>query len=135
MALTEHQNDLRSDAALRTAVILSLFTDARVDGERGWWGDEFLETPGDRIGSRLWLFERAKAMPDNAPKARQWALEALAWMTDDSVIGSIEAEAEATAERLALSVTISRPGANDVSFKFQHVWADAAWQEILSDGV
>jgi phage gp46-like protein len=55
---------------LRTAILLSLFLDARAGEEdplpdplnrdrRGWVGDVLAPTAGDRIGSRLWLLARA----------------------------------------------------------------------------
>ena len=56
---------LAEDDGLQTAVVLSLFLDARArpdDGaeghRRGWVGVAF--TPEDRVGSRLWLLKREK---------------------------------------------------------------------------
>jgi len=62
--------DLKKDEGLRTAVIISLFTDRRVNKEdvllgqsqKGWFGDapELIENVGDAWGSKLWLLEREK---------------------------------------------------------------------------
>ena len=61
--------DLLADDSLYTAVVISLFTDARaraedelppeLDGEdrRGYWGDGL---EGESVGSRLWLLAREK---------------------------------------------------------------------------
>lgn len=53
---------LDTDDGLRTAILISLFTDARAldddvlpapEDRRGWWGDAIPEIEGDIIGSRL----------------------------------------------------------------------------------
>lgn len=92
--------DLATDDGLRTAVILSLFTDARArdddplpqDGadRRGWWGDVGNADANDRTGSRLWLLERAKATSETAVRAADYAREALAWMTADGIAASVD---------------------------------------------
>ena len=61
--------DLELDEGLRSAILLSLFSDARAqpgdvaedEDPRGYWGDALTE--GDRFGSRLWLLERSKQPP------------------------------------------------------------------------
>ena len=32
---------LLTDDSLTNAIVISLFTDARVDNQRGWWGNDF----------------------------------------------------------------------------------------------
>lgn len=94
---------------LETAVMVALFTDARarddddVPGDpadrRGWWGDALPMTimgrdlTGDRFGSRLWLLERAKQIPETLVLARQYAREALQVFIDVGIAASIEVEA------------------------------------------
>ncbi|NIX75380.1 phage GP46 family protein [Microvirga terricola] len=46
---------------------------------RGWSGDA-LDAQGRRIGSRLWLLDRAKASELTRRLAEIWAAEALEWM-------------------------------------------------------
>jgi phage gp46-like protein len=85
---------------LLTAILISLYTDRRVDaseappgGDRGgWWGDAFPDELGeeDPIGSRLWLLERGVTTPDAVIRARAYALEALAWMEADGIASAIE---------------------------------------------
>lgn len=102
--------DLVMDDGLDTAVLISLFTDRRADsddpidtrdpfGARGWAGD-LLGLPGDRIGSRLWLLERATLPTDarfggalTAAMVQQYAVEALAWMIEDGVASSVTPKA------------------------------------------
>jgi phage gp46-like protein len=98
--------DLVMDGGLDTAALISLFTDRRADTDdpvdsrdpfagRGWAGD-LLAPPGDRIGSRLWLLERATLPTDarfggalTAAMVQQYAAEALAWMLEDGVAASV----------------------------------------------
>lgn len=102
--------DLATEDGLRTAVIISLFSDRRAeaddeipdgsDDRRGWWSDV--------LGSRLWLLARAKEMPNTLARARAYAIEALQWLIDDGVATAVEVTAE-WAQRgvLALGVVIT----------------------------
>ena len=47
---------------------------------------------GDRIGSRLYLLKREKNLPKVRERARDYALEALAWLKDDELVTGIDAE-------------------------------------------
>lgn len=95
---------LAADAGLSTAIVHSLFTDARArdDDElpagesepRGWWGDVLASAEGDRYGSRLWLLRREKQTQETLNKAREIAEEALAWLIEDGIARQIETEAE-----------------------------------------
>lgn len=124
--------DLALDAGLETAVLISIFSDRRVtleklpDGEtdqHGWWGDEFLETAGDQIGSELWTLARAKRTVATLTQAKQFILEALQWMIDDGVASSIGADVQWNPDgTLAGQIAIQRPNARDVNFKFTANW-------------
>lgn len=131
-------DDLASDEGLETAVLLSIFTDARAnpddtlpsdDGDlRGWLGDEFADVEGDRFGSRLWLLSRAARRADVLPLAEQYVTEALAWMVTDGVARSVEVVPEfgtvGGAAALLLGVTVYKPDGTAVGFRFSHVWAE-----------
>ena len=108
------------DEGMRTAILLSLFTDARANdddelpepgGDRGgWWGDAFAEIDGDAIGSRLWLLRREKRLSAVLLRAREYCLEALQWLVRDRVASAIDVEVEAQGEdRLAIAISITRP--------------------------
>lgn len=129
-------NDLAPDEGLRTACLISLFADRRAedddqlpveDGDRrGWWGDQFAEQEGDRIGSRLWLLERAKRTEDLVPSAEEYAREALAWLVEDRVASRVDVAAELEPRGLAIDVTIRKPDGDEANFRFSHVWDDPA---------
>ncbi|MBI1407289.1 MAG: hypothetical protein GC145_14335 [Caulobacter sp.] len=117
------------DAALQTAVIISLFSDRLAapsddlpeeDGNRrGWWGDVVPPVEGDRIGSRLWLLRRGKRRAEDVRLARDYGAEALAWMVDDGVASAVSVEAEFLGETgIQLLVAITRPDGQPLRFDF-----------------
>lgn len=131
--LVIENNDLVRDDGLRTAMLVSMFTDRRAhdserlpDGEtdpRGWWADTYPEIPGDETGSRLWLLHREKQTAETAARARLYALEALQWLIDDGVAASLEVNASWTAPgRLTIDVVVHRPGGVREVFTFDDVW-------------
>lgn len=124
--------DLATEAGLRTAVIISLFTDRRARPDdplpeagadrRGWWGDVAAREPDDEIGSRLWLLSREKQTAEVVARAREYALEALGWMLRDRVASAVEVLAEVTRPGvLGLSVIITRP-VGPGRERFDFVW-------------
>lgn len=88
--------DLSPDNGLATAVMISLFTDARApdltllpageDDLRGWWGD----IADFKTGSLLWLIGREKVLPEVAARAREYCVNALEWIKDEEIADKIE---------------------------------------------
>jgi phage gp46-like protein len=118
------------DAGLETAVVLSLFTDARAlpsdalpDGStdrRGHWADAVTGRPK---GSRLWLLSREVTRQVVARRAEDYAREALAWMIDDGVADRIDVAAGIEGlDRLGLVITLWRDGAEIYAGRFGTIW-------------
>lgn len=131
--LAVEQFALAADDGLETAVILSLFTDARASDDdplpfgendrRGWWADAFPTVDRDRIGSRLWLLRREKQTQETLNRAREYAEEALAWMVADGVARGVEVESFVVRNGvLGLSVVIQRPDASVARFRYETLW-------------
>lgn len=133
--------DLAIDNGLKTAVMLSLFTDrlaepddALPDGtdRRGWWADLPLQpTAGpvsarkDMIGSRLWLLAREKATELTRQRAMAYAREALQWMLDDGIAEDVSVSATwGGLDRLDMAIAVSQRGAggNRVDHRFDVFW-------------
>ncbi len=125
--------DLATDDGLRTAVILSLFTDRRAEPDdvlpddggdrRGFWADAWPEADSDRLGSRLWLVSREKQLPVVAERAREYAEEALAWLVEDGIAGAVRVEALIQGRGvLGLHVSIERPDTDPVEYRFNRLW-------------
>ena len=122
--LSIQDGDLLGDDGLMTAVIVSLYTDrlARDDdplpehmpgqksGRRGWWGDlARLDGRINPVGSRLWLLDREKELPDVVRRAGEYAAESLAWL---KALGG-DFTVKAADERpgcLRLDISVTDPG-------------------------
>jgi phage gp46-like protein len=125
--------DLVPDEGLETAVLVSLFTDRRAEGDgvppggtddrRGWWGDAFAAVPGDRIGSKLWLLAREKLTPETLLRTREYAEEALAWLAEDGVLERVSVRVEkAGTEMLAFEVICHRHQSAPRKYRFEKFW-------------
>lgn len=137
--------DMVKDDGLTTAVLMSLFTDRRADpddpvdpasptGDRRGWPGDLLADAGDRIGSRLWLLQRAKLTEETRSLVEFYATESLQWLVDDGVATSVTCTATiappsplvAASEAIQLGVKIAK-GA-EVLARWSFVWnAQAGW--------
>jgi phage gp46-like protein len=141
----EHRGDwiidppaLADGADLETAVLISLFSDARAadddrlpgsaDDKRGWWGG--------LIGSKLWLLTREKTTNDVRLRARDYAREALDWMLQERVADQIEISAEFAGypdqPRLELEVAIYREGIQVLARRYDWAWAQEQQRALLA---
>lgn len=129
-------SDLAADDGLYTAIVLSLFTDGLAGdgdtlpdlnaGRRGWWGDAFAPTAGDRIGSRLWLLSREKQLVQVLRRAEEYGSEALQWLVEDGVARSVEVEASSPAAGLmALQLAVFRSSRPVARYRFDAFWKGA----------
>lgn len=129
-------NDLAQDDGLRTAVVLSLFTDRRAEegdvlpdnattDRRGWWADAVAAIEGDKHGSRLWLLSRSKKTPDVLTRAEDYAREALQWLVEDKVAAAVSVAAsflDRPFRGYSLDITITRPQKDPARYRFDRTW-------------
>jgi phage gp46-like protein len=123
--------DLATGNELSTAVMLSLFTDRRANEDdalpdgtdpRGWWADAM---DGQRIGSRLWLLESARNLPETLRLAAEYAEEALQWLVEDGIAKSVQASAVGIGgcnNVLGLTVLVCKPDGKDLRWKYRYAW-------------
>jgi len=130
---------LQDDAGLNTAVIMSLFTDRRAsdddvlpsssDDKRGSWMDSFPDVEGDKIGSRLWLLDRAKLTQDTVDKVKYYCEEALAWLVQDGIAKAVNVATEVVRKHplgiIATTIDIVRPDGNIERYKFADLWGQS----------
>lgn len=132
-------DDLVVDEGLRSAVLVSLFTDGRADDDaapfpdgtddpRGFWADE----PGARLGSLLWTFERAKLTTETIEAVRNGVETALAWLLAEGIASEVVVAASRSGTfAIELSVTITRGN----SPRWSHLWDAVEVQaETISAG-
>lgn len=135
--------DLQTDDGLETALILSLFSDRRVgadeelplgvDSRRGFWADSLAEVQGDKFGSRLWLLNREKIVPEVVAKAREYATEAVQWLIDDKVAARVDVTAEKHPTRfgeLDIQVVVYRPTGQQAKYRFNYNWQAQAAKTV-----
>ena len=133
--------DLVSDVGgLRTAVLLSLFTDRVASPDylpppgqkfqrRGWWGDTYeIASGGSAIGSRLWQLNRAVKTDGTTllAEARDYCREALQWLVDSGVVASVDvATFWLTRNVIGIRVTITAPQSPPQVWDFAWAWQTA----------
>jgi phage gp46-like protein len=125
--------DISVGQDLQSAVIISLFTDARAPQSyagtnlRGSWIDSYSPTPW---GSRLWTLARAAISDRQAllNAAQDYCNEALAWMITDGVAASVSAAASwISSSMINLQIVITMPMvAQPFVFNFSWAWAQIA---------
>jgi phage gp46-like protein len=123
--------DLVTGNELSTSVLISLFTDRRANKDdvlpdgtdpRGWWADAM---DGNKIGSRLWLLERARNLPETLRLAKDYAEEALKWLVADGIAKKVRVTVEAVGHcknTLGLLVEIYQPDGKSLKWKYRYAW-------------
>lgn len=96
---------LKTDSGLKTAILISLFSDARERNQRGWWGGE--------IGSKLWTLQNVKRSAETLKKAQDFAQEALSWLIEEKICKKVSVSAAYdNYGRLILSVDLQKYDGN-----------------------
>lgn len=124
--------DLLAGDDLGTAVLISLFTDGQAgpndiipDGtndRRGWCGDLGQDI---RIGSRLWLLDRAKQTTATLLAAENYAAEALQWLLNDGVVAKIDIAAQWVRQSfLGLEITLYQQDGTKRALKYAWAWKE-----------
>lgn len=124
--------DLGVEVGLVTAILLSLFTDARATDEelsqfgeeedpRGWCLDFLSQFAGDVSGSKLWLLLREKQTPETLARAKSFAQDALAWLIEDGIADAVNVTA-IYPRRGLLGIVVEVVRALSGSRRFAFVW-------------
>lgn len=112
--------DINSDASLESAILISLFTDKRVEGKRGTWFDSYEDS---ELGSRLWLLDREKRVSEIPPRANEYAKESLRWLIEEGIVKTIQVDSYLDGQNsLVIPISVTKPDGNKTNFKFDLVW-------------
>lgn len=108
VTLDENSND-----ELLSAILISIFTDDRATEEefskveglskKGYWGSQL---DGIKVGSKLWLLERAPRNDETLERAEDYVTQALFWMKDKGITEEIEVEAFWKGEDMRLDLKL-----------------------------
>jgi phage gp46-like protein len=121
--------DLATGNTLETAIIRSLFTDARapadlnLDDPRGVWTDTY---NGFQSGSLLWLLERAKINDSQAllRQAERYATMALQWLVTAGAVATVAAAAlYLSAGVIGLTIVVTEPSGTTSSFQYAYLYS------------
>jgi phage gp46-like protein len=129
-----NKGDLLREKGLTTAVLISLFTDARADEDdkiddkndiRGYWADA-VDGISQITGSKLWQYERIKTTQTVLVEMETVIREALQWLEDDGVAEKVEIFLERQGiegnDRLALNIKIYQTDKNITALRFDDLW-------------
>ncbi|MFZ9921989.1 MAG: phage GP46 family protein [Candidatus Nanopelagicaceae bacterium] len=117
--LNESNSDLQTGKDLKTAILVSLFSDSRANPEellldedpRGWWSRD--------LGSLLWLLARQKTTLQNLEKGIQYIKDALNWLIVQNIAKSIDVTGTIE-NRSKFNFIITIKKSND--YRFQYLW-------------
>lgn len=117
--LNEANTDLQTGKDLKTAILVSLFSDSRANPDdllidedpRGWWSRD--------LGSLLWLLARQKATLQNLEKGIQYIKDALNWLIVQNIAKSIDVTGTIV-NRSKFNFTITIKKSND--YRYQYLW-------------
>ena len=125
---------LRCEDTLATAIIISLFTDARAGDDdspygsterRGWLGEHYLQAgaadPADGWGNKLWLFYISRCADSILDLAQFTAQESLQWLLRDGIASRVQVIAQWVGDVLAVRPVIWQ--ADDASPIYDVLWA------------
>lgn len=82
--LTYSGQDLLTESSLKTAILISVWTDARAGDQGGWWGDSFANRP--IADSLVWTLLGKPATDDNVALGIGYVKESLQWLVEDKWI-------------------------------------------------
>ncbi len=127
--LAVENSEIQKDESLKTAVLISLFSDARCEkielpagekSQRGFWGDCIL---GEKTGSKLWLLERAKHTNETLLRAKEYAKKALEWMISDGLAKEISVETSFNFQRkMIINILIFKNNGVVESLDVSNLW-------------
>lgn len=141
LSLDDTGRDLERDETLETAVLISLGTNRRADEDdelpdgsenrRGWWADVFTAENNELIGSRLWLIDRSSTVDIALAEAEEYTREALQWMINASIVGSIDITVEEVIPddvtstnnmELKMTIILTRPSGAELPLQYFYNW-------------
>ncbi len=88
-----NDTDLLLDRSLQTAILISVWTDARQGDVGGWWGDAYQDKP--TADCLLWTLLGKPATADNVALGISYVKKALQWLLDDEWMTALAVTGEA----------------------------------------
>ena len=122
-------SQLESTAGMETALIVSLFTDARASADnvatpqnrRGWVGNILTTNIGRSLGSVLWVYEQSRITQNILNQIKVAAQESLDWLVEDNIAKTVLVSIQEVRTRgIVIEINIQTPqGKNQ---RYSAIW-------------
>lgn len=127
--------DVDRDLGFETAVLITLGTDKYADDEDelpddsgyrgGWWGDSIPVVADYKMGTKLWLLQRAKTEAEIPAIAKEYLIDGFKWMKDDGIVSDVIVNIERRRDlktTLAFTLSFIKPEGKTIFYKFFYNW-------------
>lgn len=127
--------DVERDAGLETAMMITLLTDKQADIEDelpdesgyrgGWFGDAIPVVADYKIGTKLWLLQRAKTISEIPARAKEYLKDGFQWMVDDGIVQAVNIIVERRRDlktTLSFALSFVKPEGQTIFYKFYYNW-------------
>ena len=135
--------DFVTGKELETAVLLSIFTDARVqdfkEGDKsGWWGDllQIVEDENVHItGSKIWSVRRQKITQHIINLIKAYCYESLSWISDEGIASeinidvNIDSVSNATEKIVVLNIQLVKSERDILNIVLEDMWDAQVFSE------
>ena len=128
--LVVKNSEIQTDESLKSAVLVSLFTDVKCEktelpkgelSQGGYFGDAIF---GEKTGSKLWLLKRPKYTNETLIKAKEYAQNALAWLVTDKLAQEVDVETAFNDKKsMSLKVSILKNNNEIESIHINNLWS------------
>ena len=86
----------------------------------GWWADNNIQYP---IGSKIWLLQRAKVLPNLNKRAKQYVQDALQWLIDEGVALQVDVVTSINQyNTLSIGITITKNDGSVINMSYDNLW-------------
>lgn len=129
--LVVKNGEIQTDKSLKSAVLVSLFTDARCEktelpkgefSQRGYFGDAIFK---EETGSKLWFLNRSKYTNDTLIKAKEYAKSSLDWIVSDGLAKDIKVDSFFNEQKkLILNISILKNNDEFESITINNLWSN-----------
>ena len=108
--------DLTMTRGLETAILMSLFVDARASSSempdamrrRGWFGNKLNGYDNDEMGSKLWLLSQSRRTQNTLNLAKTYCVNCLAWLLTDKIADKIDVDVSFIPDGVEVDITVYR---------------------------
>lgn len=109
----DNNGNISTTNGLDTAILLTLFTDARADdsevqeaiNRRGWWGNAFSPFVDSNVGSKIWLLANDTPTSDTKALATSYARQACQFLIDGGYVDNLNVVTTLTTRSLRITIT------------------------------